>query len=94
MFLFNLTYVKPLAEVERVLPLHIRYLDEQYRAGHFLCSGRKTPRTGGIILCNFAAREEAEHAMGQDPFFQEGIAEYELIEFEPSKASEGFRKLL
>lgn len=94
MFLFLLTYIKPLPEVEKLLPAHIRYLDAQYRAGHFLCSGRKVPRTGGVILCDFPTREEAEEAMRQDPFFREGIARYELVEFVPSKASEGFQKLL
>ena len=27
MFIFNLTYIKPILEVERVLPEHIRYLE-------------------------------------------------------------------
>ena len=94
MFLFLLTYIKPLPEVERFLPEHIRYLDRQYRAGRFLCSGRKIPRTGGIILCNCSTREEAEALMVQDPFYVEGIAQYELIEFEPSKALEDFRAVI
>ena len=72
MFLFLLTYIKPLPEVERFLPEHIRYLDRQYRAGRFLCSGRKIPRTGGVILCNFPTREEAQNFRGDGarPFFQ------------------------
>ncbi len=94
MFLFLLTYVKSISEVERLLPEHIRYLEKQYRAGRFLCSGRKVPRTGGVILCHFPSREEAAEAMAEDPFFKEGIAQYELVEFVPSKASEGFQKLL
>ena len=94
MFLFLLTYIRPLPEVERFLPEHIRYLDRQYRAGRFLCSGRKIPRTGGVILCNFPTREEAQKVMEQDPFFREGIARYELVEFALSKAAEGFQRLL
>lgn len=92
MFLFNLTYVKPLEEVQRVLPRHLEYLDHQYQTRKFICSGRKVPRTGGIILCNCSAREEAEALMVQDPFYTEGIAQYELIEFEPTKALDAFRK--
>lgn len=94
MFLFLLTYVKPLSEVEKVLPDHIRYLDEQYRTGHFLCSGRKVPRIGGVILCNFPTRTDAENIMMQDPFYKGGIAKYDVVEFIPSKASDGFQKLL
>ena len=43
MFLFNLTYVKPLEEIEALLPAHIAFLDEFYARGTFLCSGRKAP---------------------------------------------------
>ena len=43
MFFFNLTYRKPLEEIERLLPEHIRYLDDWYAQGKFLCSGRKNP---------------------------------------------------
>lgn len=94
MFIFNLKYVKPLEEVQRVLPLHIQYLDAHYQTRDFICSGRKVPRTGGIILCNAPSREAAEALMVQDPFYKEGIAEYELIEFEAAKALDDFRALL
>ena len=63
MFIFSLTYVKPLSEVERLLPAHIQFLDEHYKKHLFMCSGRKIPRTGGIILCNCADMAEAK-AMG------------------------------
>lgn len=94
MFLFHLTYVKPLAEIDALLPEHLRYLDGQYQAGRFLCSGRKAPRTGGVILCDAPTREAAEQIAAQDPFFREGAASYEIIEFIPSKASGAFRALL
>ena len=94
MFIFNLTYIKPILEVERVLPEHIRYLEENYSVRKFICSGRKNPRTGGIILCNCGTRHEAEQIMKQDPFFKEKIAQYEIIEFVPSKSLEMFKILM
>ena len=94
MFIFNLTYIKPILEVERVLPEHIRYLEESYSVRKFICSGRKNPRTGGIILCNCGTRQEAEQIMKQDPFFKEKIAQYEIIEFVPSKSLEMFKILM
>ena len=94
MFLFDLTYVKPLEEVERLLPEHIRFLDAHYAAGEFLCSGRKVPRTRGVILCNCESREAAERIRDGDPFFREGAARYEIVEFVPSKMAGGFRALL
>ena len=94
MFLLNLTYVKPLEEIERLLPEHIRFLDQGYARGKFLCSGRKNPRTGGVILCRCESREEAEGFRDQDPFYREGAARYEITEFLPTKMSPGFQALL
>lgn len=91
MFIFSLTYVKPLSEVERFLPAHIQFLEEHYKNHLFICSGRKVPRTGGIILCNCADMTEANGIMKKDPFYKEGIAQYEIIEFVPSKSSEAFQ---
>ncbi len=41
MFIANLTYVKPLTEVEKYLEEHIAFLNKHYEAGKFICSGRK-----------------------------------------------------
>lgn len=87
MFFFNLCYEKFLEEIERLLPEHIRYLDRWYARGKFLCSGRKVPRTGGVILCDCESREEAERIRDEDPFYREGAARYEIIEFLPSKVA-------
>lgn len=93
MFIFNLTYIKPISEVERILPNHVRFLDDYYRKVKFICSGRKSPRIGGIILCSCKTKEEAEAIMQEDPFYNEGIAQYEMIEFIPSKAADNFLAL-
>lgn len=94
MFFFDLTYEKPLEEVDRLLPEHMRYLDKWYAEGKFLCSGQKHPRTGGVILCSCAGLEEAERIRNEDPFYRQGVARYAITEFFPSKASEGFQALL
>lgn len=94
MFIFSLTYVKPISEVERLLPAHIEFLDTHYKKNLFMCSGRKVPRTGGIILCDCLNLAEAKTIMEKDPFYKEGIAQYEIIEFIPSKTSEAFRDAL
>ena len=69
-------------------------MDEHYEKGLFLCSGRKVPRTGGIILCNCHDMETAASIMKQDPFYREGIADYKTIEFIPSKSSDLVQKAL
>src|ERR1700704_5873301 len=49
-FVLLLTYVKPLPEVDRLMRRHVAWLDEHYAAGRFLVSGRRIPRTGGVIV--------------------------------------------
>lgn len=94
MFIFNLTYVKPLSDVDRYLSKHIDFLNEHYEKRVFICSGRKIPRTGGIILCNCTDIEDANAIMKKDPFYENGIAKYEIIEFVPSKTSKEFEAVL
>lgn len=94
MFIFNLTYVKPISDVEQFLPEHIQYLEKYYTSKKFICSGRKVPRTGGIILCNCATKQEAEQIIKEDPFFKEQIAQYDITEFIPSKSLELFKTII
>jgi uncharacterized protein YciI len=87
MFVILLNYIKPLSEVDRFVPQHIEFLDRYYASGHFQISGRKEPRTGGVILSTAATREEIDNIIEQDPFHRARIAEYEIIEFHPVKTA-------
>lgn len=84
MFIVSLTYLKPLPEIDRLLPAHVAYLGEQFARGIFVASGRKIPRTGGVILARAESREALLAALEQDPFHRHGVAEYEITEFVPS----------
>ncbi|MCO6519862.1 MAG: YciI family protein [Snodgrassella sp.] len=90
MFIFKLTYRQPIEEVEKYLLAHIAYLQDHYDAGHFIASGRQVPRVGGVILCRASNKEAAEAILQEDPFYIHQIAEYEVIEFMPSKYVNGF----
>ena len=90
MFIFSITYLKPISEVEKYLPQHIDYLENYYQSGHFIASGRKVPRIGGIIVCRAESREQAVAIMQKDPFYIYQIAQYELIEFIPTKFAKEF----
>jgi uncharacterized protein YciI len=87
MFLILLSYKKPLAEVDLFVAEHRAFLEHHYAAGDFLLSGRKEPRTGGVILANASARTEVEKIVRGDPFYREEVAEYEIVEFLPSMAA-------
>jgi len=90
MFIFLLKYTKGLEAVDKVMPEHRNFLDEYYEKGHFICSGRRKPRTGGVILCKAKSYEEAKQITEVDPFVVADVAEYEIIEFEISKSAPDF----
>lgn len=93
MFIITLTYQKNLDEVERHLADHISFLDKYYASGHFICSGRKNPRTGGVILAHRTNREDIKRIIQEDPFYQHQTASYEIIEMIPTKFDKHLKDL-
>lgn len=94
MFIVLLTYEKPLEVIDGLLEEHVRYLEANYAGGVFLASGRRVPRTGGVILARADSRDALEAVLAGDPFFREGAARYDLIEFLPGKVAPGLEGLL
>lgn len=94
MFIFILTYQKPLSEVDKFVEAHRAYLDTNYKAGHFVVSGRQEPRVGGVIICRADTKEQALEIMKADPFYIHEVARYDLIEFLPTSYTEGFDKFI
>ena len=94
MFVVKLTYRRPIEEVESHLAEHVEFLNAQYDAGVFIASGRRVPRTGGVILANGVEKAELEKILELDPFKREQIAEYEVIEFVPTKMKAGLEAFI
>ncbi len=94
MFILVLKYIKPTEEVEKELKPHIEYLEKYYSLKKFFCSGRRIPRVGGVILCNEKSMKAVEKIIREDPFYIKKIAEYEIIEFSPTKYAEGFEHFI
>lgn len=90
MFVALLTYTRPLEEVDALIPEHIRFLEEHYASGLFVRSGRKAPRTGGVILISGQEREQVRSVHERDPFHLAGVASYKLVEFIPTRRCQGF----
>jgi len=89
LYLILLTYQRPLAEVEAHLAAHREYLARHYAAAHFLLSGPREPRTGGVILARAESHAQVVRWVDDDPFKQAGIAAYEIIAWDPAlRASE------
>ncbi len=94
MFIVSLNYLKSIDEVEKYLEEHVKFLEKYYEMRKFICSGRKNPRTGGIILLNAENLSEVEKIISEDPFSIYKIAEYEIIEFLPTKYNEKFKEFV
>src|SRR5437868_5064297 len=78
-FMILLSYVKPLEEVDGLIDPHSAHLERSYAAGRFLASGRRVPRTGGVILARGPSIEEIKAVVSTDPSIPEGIATSEVI---------------
>ncbi len=91
MFIISLTYKSSIENIERLIPQHNIFLNKHYESGHFIASGRKDPRTGGIIIANAASKNEIEQIISEDPFYIHEAAAYDITEFIPSKYNENFK---
>lgn len=94
MFVVILTYKKSLELVDQYLEEHIAFLNAAYKNNYFLASGRRNPRTGGVIISHLTDRAQLENLLAEDPFYSHEIAEYEIIEFTPSKYHQALAGLL
>ena len=93
MFVLLLTYVRPPPEVDALMRDHVAWLNEQYAAGRFVVSGRRIPRTGGVILARGDDRDAIEALAATDPFVRGGVATCEVVQFRASQTAPGFDAL-
>ncbi|MDW9380330.1 YciI family protein [Chryseobacterium sp. JV558] len=91
MFIISLTYKSSIENIERLIPQHNIFLDKHYESGKFIASGRKEPRTGGLIIATAESKNEIEQIISEDPFYIHQVADYDITEFIPSKYNENFK---
>jgi uncharacterized protein YciI len=94
MFVIELEYTADLSEIDAHMAAHVVFLKKYYKAGHFLVSGRKIPRDGGIILAVGTSREQIEEIVKQDPFHQHGLAKFRVVEFRASQRAPNIDALI
>jgi uncharacterized protein YciI len=94
MFVIELTYTAPLTQIDAHMSAHMKFLRKYYASGHFLVSGRKIPRDGGIILAVGTSREEVEAIAREDPFCIRGLADVRVIEFRVSQQADDVEQRL
>ena len=94
MFIINLNYIVPLEQLDAHMTEHVKFLRKYYKMNVFVASGRKVPRTGGIILALANSREEVEQIISEDPFYIHKLAEFNITEFLTSQYHPELKKLL
>lgn len=92
MFILDLTYIKPTADADAHMETHMAWVQAGYDRGLFMASGRKNPRTGGVILAR-GDRGEIERFCAADSFAIHGIAEYRITEIAVTRTVEGLEAL-
>ena len=81
-----LRYRRPLDEVVANTDDHRAYLRALEAAGTLLASGPFDPRSGGLLLLRLpddGAAAALDAVRDGDPFWQRGIAQYELLAWNP-----------
>ena len=94
MFIILVNYKVSIAEIEKNLVPHVEFLKKQYKLGNFMASGRRVPRTGGVILSNMKDKTELEAVLNNDPFKQNNLADFEVIEFIPNTTNKQLNFLM
>lgn len=89
-------YRAPIEVIEAATEAHRAYLRELKAAGTLVVSGPVVPRTGGVLLLrvpddNSAAALDA--VRDGDPFWRQGLANYELLPWNPVIGREGLDTL-
>jgi uncharacterized protein YciI len=94
MFIVDLHYIVPLETLDEHMAEHVRFLRKYYAQNVFVASGRKVPRTGGIILALTESREALDKILAEDPFWTHRLAEFRITEFQTSQHHPDLKKLL
>ncbi|MFG2193687.1 YciI family protein [Streptomyces sp. NPDC048639] len=92
MFVLELTYTAPADEVDALREAHMEWVDEQFEAGVFVASGRKSPPDGGVILAVGDDRDRIEAVVASDPFVQEEVCGYRVTQFTMSRTASGLEE--
>ena len=94
MFIINLDYIVPLEVLDAHMKAHVAFLQKYYKNNTFIASGRKVPRTGGIILAMAKSRDEIEAIIKEDPFYEHKLATFTITEFLTSQYHPELKSLL
>ncbi|MCU0619445.1 MAG: YciI family protein [Gemmatimonadaceae bacterium] len=86
--LIVIRYRAPIDRIEAATDAHRAYLRTLAEAGTLLVSGPLVPRTGGVLVLRVPEGADVHTTLDRvrdgDPFWQQGLANYELLEWAPT----------
>ncbi|WP_096085157.1 YciI family protein [Agaribacterium haliotis] len=94
MFIVDLTYIVDLELVEPHMQAHMAWLEQNYQQGVFLASGRKNPRSGGVILASCEDQRQLQKILQQDPFAVNKLVRTNITEVLLNKSAIGLEPLI
>lgn len=88
-------YRKPLEDVIVHQDAHRAYLRGLKEKGVLIASGPMSPRYGGMLLLRVGDDDTAalDGVRDNDPFYQSGVAQYELIGWNPGIGKDDLDRL-
>ncbi|ASV05802.1 GTP cyclohydrolase [Leptospira interrogans serovar Canicola] len=89
-FIIVLRYLVSIETVDKHITAHREYLSQGYEQKILLASGPQEPRTGGNFIARAKSRNEMVSFCRQDPFYSNGVAEYQILEWNPVKFQKEF----
>lgn len=91
-----LRYRRPLEEVTAAVDDHRAYLKTLHEQGLLVASGPAHPRNGGMLILRVPDDEviaSLDRIRDGDPYYQRGLAQYELIPWAPTIGKDALDKL-
>lgn len=94
MFVVKLTYKKSIELIDQIRPAHLDFLDKYYKKEIFIASGRQDPLIGGVIIAVGDDKNVLEKILKEDPFYIEGVVDFEITQFRANKFHPQLKDLL
>ena len=91
-----LRYRRPLDEVVAAVDDHRAYLRSLKDSGSLVASGPAQPRNGGMLILRVPDDDviaSLDRIRENDPYYQRGLAQYELIPWVPTIGKEALDKM-
>ena len=93
MFVINISYKVPFEKIEPYFEAHIKFVRKYVEKEIFFLTGKKIPRSGGLIISNAGDKDTLLKILSEDPFWEFDLADFGIQEIQLSQVSERLLKL-